>query len=88
MQHIPAGRNKKEVESVMDSQEECGQLFQGVYADREGERYGNLYRAYLQGTFPQGNSDRSRRRKRETADSLYYARDTSTFYLPERELYG
>ena len=85
MQHIPA-EEIKEVESVMDSQEVNADSYSREYTQTEKERYGNLYRAYLQGTFPQGELRQEQTQKKETADSLYYARDTSTFYLPEREL--
>ena len=53
MQHIPA-EEIKEVESVMDSQEVNADSYSREYTQTEKERYGNLYRAYLQGTFPQG----------------------------------
>ena len=85
MQHIP-GEEIKEVESVMDSQEVNADSYSREYTQTEKERYGNLYRAYLQGTFPQGELRQEQTQKKETADSLYYARDTSTFCLPEREL--
>lgn len=85
MQHIP-GEEIKEVESVMDSQEVNADSYSREYTQTEKERYGNLYRAYLQGTFPQGELRQEQTQKKEAADSLYYARDTSTFCLPEREL--
>ena len=85
MQRIPA-EEIKEVESVMDSQEVNADSYSREYTQTEKERYGNLYRAYLQGTFPQGELRQEQTQKKERADSLYYARDTSTFYLPEREL--
>lgn len=85
MEQVPA-KELEEVESVMDAQEVNADTFSREYTDTEKERYGNLYRAYLQGTFPQGALKQEQSKTEGLEDMLYYAKDTSTFYLPGREL--
>lgn len=85
MEQVPA-EEIKEVESVMDAQEVNADTFSREYSDTEKERYGNLCRAYLQGTFPEGELKQEQTKTEGLDDVLYYAKDTSTFYLPGREL--
>lgn len=74
------------ITDVLDSQKTDADSFSREYTKSELEKFSTLGRAYNQGTFPQQELRQEASFNKDITDSLYYAEDTSTFYLPQREL--
>lgn len=85
MEQVPQ-EQIEHITDVLDSQKTDADTFSREYTKSELEKFSTLGRAYNQGTFPQQELRQEASFNAEITDNLYYAQDTSTFYLPQREL--
>lgn len=85
MEQVPE-EELKEVESVMDGQMTDADSYSREYSQEEKAKYVELRKAYIQGTFPENELRQEKTADAALTDVLYYAQDTSVFYLPDREL--
>lgn len=85
MEQVP----KEEVATILEAVDEAeveADTYSRDYTDKEREKLKDLNKAYQQGTFPEGELRQETTRNSSITDAVYFAQDTSTFYLPEREL--
>lgn len=85
MESIP----KEEMEAILEmqkAQDINANDFSREYSQSEQERMAALFRAYQNGTFPQGQLLIVEKEEQVQADTLCYVSDTGCFYLPDREL--
>lgn len=85
MEQIP----QEEVATILEAVDEAeaeADTYSRDYTDKEKEKLKDLNKAYQQGTFPEGELRQETTKNSSITDAVYFAQDTSTFYLPEREL--
>lgn len=85
MEQIPE-KEIKEITQVIDEQSVVADTFSRAYTKMEQERMQDLRRAYGEGTFPENELLQEKTINKDITEKLYYAQDTATFYLPDREL--
>lgn len=85
MEKIPQEELAESLDNV-DAQQAEADSYSREYTDGEKERLAGLSKAYNQGTFPQGGLRQEETADKDLSGELYFAKDTATFYLPEREL--
>ena len=85
MESIP----KEEMESILTMQKDQAtdaDSFSRDYSQKERERMAELYKAYQNGTFPEGELLMLETDEEIPQDTLCYRKDTGRFYFPERSL--
>lgn len=85
MEQIPQEELTQELEN-MDAQQAEANRYSRAYTAGEQERLESLSRAYNQGTFPQKELRQEKTSNQKVGTELYFAQDTATFCLPDREL--
>lgn len=85
MEQIPA-EEMESIAQVTNEQEVNADTFSRQYTQEENERFRTLSQAYQEGTFPEKELTQEDTVNSALTDRLYYTKDTSTFYLPERAL--
>lgn len=85
MEQIPPEKINDSLENL-DAQQTEADSYSREYTSGEKERLADLSQAYNQGTFPQNEVRQEKTADQTITGELYFAQDTSTFYLPAREL--
>ena len=85
MEQIPE-KEIKDITQVLDEQAVSADTFNREYTEKEQERMQKLKQAYSEGTFPENELLQEKTISKDMTEELYFAQDTSTFYLPDREL--
>lgn len=85
MEQVP----EKELDNIvkdLDKQANIKDIYSREYTDKEKDKMQSMSKAYNKGTFPEGEIRQEQTADKDMTDILYFAQDSSTFYLPEREL--
>lgn len=85
MESIPAEEMEATLE-MLQAQAVDGDSFSREYSQNEKQRWAELFRAYQNGTFPQGQLLLIESEDQIPDNTLCYLKSTSCFYLPDREL--
>lgn len=74
------------IRNDVERQEVVADSYSREYTAKEKERLQNLRGQYEQGLFPEKELRQEEAENSSIEDELYFAQDTSTFYLPKREM--
>lgn len=85
MEQIPE-KEINDIVEVIDEQPVEADTYSREYSKMEEDKLKDLRNAYGEGTFPKNELLQEKTYNKDMTQELYFAQDTSTFYLPEREL--